>query len=303
EMYDNCHEMTSSDFAHVAFRTVLGQMQTGLRHAFLQQGVTDPDLRKHANALWRSFSDTYDTIEEISGSTLDRTLPLSGRALVAIHNSEFPDLQDTTARIISGVSSFGIKFRKATENEAIAYVKGIQAFSKASVSNWRLNALGRHLGLDVSGGTIEAKISVIGDRLRGSDPYDVNDGNLVEAYAKAHVTEYQTELEAAFDHEVNVIKRAFFKPSHKHLDPDKARHLFRHQLKCTVVALYDFSYEGYWLGHQRFSNTGDAMYKDKIFEFIDETLMDTVPKGEAVNSRALFQNVKDHLGNSKYLLD
>jgi hypothetical protein len=101
--------------------------------------------------------------------------------------------------------------------------------------------------------------------------------------------DFQPEIDTAFAQEATVIKRMFRRPYYKSLDIDNEGRLSRHQLKCTVIALAQFS-EARYLANGVSKATID---QDKVFRFIDETLQDDMPAG--VSARALYQNVKSHL--------
>ena len=303
-VYSNPDPMQGEEFVEVALRTVLAQPQTPLRRAFLQQDVTAPEQREAANASWRSFLGIYDTMLDPEGAAEKQKLPLSIRALDAISDTgrsrTLPDLRDTSASIISGASSFGVKFKKATQEEAKVLVRGIEAFSMSSTQNCYYNSLGQHLGLDVFGDNLDSKISKIGDHLRAAsespDETDEDDLKLINSYLEEHPEDFQGQFEKAYLREVGIIKKAFIKPYHAVLDLEKTQRLFRHQLKCTVFALSSFNRYLHKFGYRKFIDEYEGLDLGKVMDFIDETLKDVVPAGTLVSSGALLKNVMQHSG-------
>ncbi|MBY0461628.1 MAG: hypothetical protein K2Q34_00395, partial [Alphaproteobacteria bacterium] len=241
---DQNSQMDPSDFAAIALETVYAQPQTGVHAAFLlKEGSSSDHDRRAANNLWKGFFKIHDTLLSTQDAEKAQKLPLSGRILGAVSEHQYhPALQDATVQLITGTSRFGIKFQKATEEEAEAYVWGIRSYV---------------------------------DHLLLTNPDD------------------------SFEDNASRLKVAFQRKSSKDLTSDQINKLIRHQLKCTVVALYSLNelYDEYSSSEHIQKRKGD-----KIFSFMDDTLADW-PNEAAINSKVLFANVRNHLNKDSKAFD
>jgi hypothetical protein len=233
------------DFASIAFETVATQHpQTGVHTAFLLMEDSSNDVeRVKANELWRGFFKAHDTLLSAEEAKEAQKLPLSGRILSVVANHQYnQDLPDAAVQLITGTSRFGVKYRKATEDEAETYVWGIR--------------------------------------------------NYVHSFVSANSTEN-------FEDSAYLLKGVFSRAPLKQIMKDKEHWLVRHQLKCTVVALYSLNelYDKY-----SSSPRTQKLDEDEIFDLMDTTLAGW-PNEASINSRALFANVKGHLSADSEVLD
>ncbi|MBY0282066.1 MAG: hypothetical protein K2W94_07940 [Alphaproteobacteria bacterium] len=108
-----------------------------------------------------------------------------------------------------------------------------------------------------------------------------------------------TDPNSSFEDSASLLKVAFQRKSSKNLTSDQMNKLMRHQLKCTVVALYSLNelYDEYSSSEHVQKRKGD-----KIFDFIDDTLAGW-PNETNINSKALFANVRSHLRVDSKALD
>ncbi|MBY0462339.1 MAG: hypothetical protein K2Q34_04070 [Alphaproteobacteria bacterium] len=126
------------DFASIAFETVATQHpQTGVHTAFLLMENSSNDVeRVKANELWRGFFKAHDTLLSAEDAAQAQKLPLSGRILSVVADHQYnQDLPEATVQLITGTSRFGVKYRKATEDEAETYVWGIRKYVMQLLSN------------------------------------------------------------------------------------------------------------------------------------------------------------------------
>lgn len=290
-------KMLASEFADAALLVVQNQPQTQLHRAFLQQDTSNPGLRAESKRLWKSFFETYNSMPKEPDKDTEPSLPLSGRVLNAVCSERLLDLQETKANIISGASNFGIKFRKATPEEAKVMVNGIYHVVSASFDNCLLNAIGKRFRLNYPTDSIARKCEAVATHLRETEKLkDCNLQQVIRYLSNHGYMDFQSEIDTAFEQEVKVIRHMFFKPYQESLDKDKKSRLLRHQLKCTVIALAQFS-EARYLAN---GVSKAAIDQDKVFRYIDETLRGDMPAG--VSARALYQNVKNHLDPADSLL-
>lgn len=283
---------SESEFIYIAQMIMQTQPQTPIHRAFWQLDTSDSKLVVQSKHLWRSF---FETLTPLGNSC--STLPLSGNVLLF-----YPLMPETKVNVISGASSFGVRFGKATPEEGFAMLRSIHnVMTAVNFENYRLEAIVRHLGYSISGSTLTERKSMLETHLKEMGMTG-SDGSLISHYTRissySHTTPdksgFQLALEAAFENEVNTIKNMFFR-TYKNslleeslLDDDQRNRLFRHRLKCTVVALCHFINKA---GLTRFKDY-DSPQGD-VFGYIDETLSDKMPAGD--NARALYQNVKGHL--------
>jgi hypothetical protein len=283
------------EFTDIAQMIMQTQPQTPIHRAFWQLDTSDSKLVVQSKHLWKSFFKTYQSVRLLGNSC--STLPLSGKVLLF-----YPLMPETKVNIISGASSFGVRFGKATPEEASAMLGGIcRIMNDVNFENYRLEAISRHLGCAISGSTLTERKLMLETHLKEMG-ITGSDGSLISHYTRinsySHTTPdkrgFQLALEAAFESEVNTIKNMFFR-TYKNslleeslLDDDQRNRLFRHRLKCTVVALSHFINRA---GLTRF-NDYDSPQGD-VFNYIDGILSDKMPAGD--NASALYKNAKGHV--------
>jgi hypothetical protein len=163
-----------------------------------------------------------------------------------------------------------------------------------------------HLGQSVSGKMHKEKESTLTSYLKSEGLVDEDERSAIYTYCESDgvMAKFRSEFDQAFARETGVIKKMFFKSYTKSIDDDKRNRLFRHQLKCTVVALAEFGEACYNDGYDRFDKLSGKrkLDSDKVFGYIDDTLVDIMPMG--LSARALYKNVKDHLApDDSYLLN
>lgn len=123
---------------------------------------------------------------------------------------------------------------------------------------------------------------------------------VMELYVKAVKHYVKGELEENhrlyFNSHFSNLAMAFFRSSPIELDEDLVQKLFEHQLFCTVGALYALNelYDKFHLANGS-CRTKEKRTEDRLFQEIDKTLQDKMPAGVPINSKAIFQKVKDYL--------
>ncbi|MBY0462927.1 MAG: hypothetical protein K2Q34_07080 [Alphaproteobacteria bacterium] len=254
-------EITPLDFISTALLAVCRQEQTGVHNAFL---LRDPSTYSNADveqadALWTDFIravHSFSARKDTSDSPAQES------------TEQIPPLSLCVLHAVSLYSG---------------YLKELQEAETQLISN-----------------TSRLGFVPLGTMSKEELPY------INELYIKAIKHYVKGEIEKnrslySWEH-FRILQQVFFRPSLVTLDTEQQKQLFRHQLFCTVGALYALNelYDKikedlHTKGHAGYSYKGEKKPEDKLFDDIDEALKERMPTGVPVNSRAIFQGIKDNL--------
>lgn len=255
-----CGQWYARDFANIGFQVVLMQPRTDRHRAFLQQDVSTQELRDAANDLWAGFFNVYDPLldDEEREKQQKYSLRACTTRLICTLDLQDGDLQEMSANVIAGASSFPIKMTELSNEEILEAVQT----TRRAIENlifWRLSNKKQHS--------------------QSSD---------------SETTELVSLSEATMIEEIEDIKKMFIgKKPHNELDEKEKEELPMYQLWCTVKALQTFTREWQRASDDvRFCNKYGFYDDEKVLGFVDETLKSHIPAGiPADQSRNVFHDM------------